>query len=82
MGACENGHIDTARMLVSEFHANVNSEDWVRAIMCFVAVCVVVVVGNVVVVAAIGRYLVSIFVTLICIISLLLHYCVGVLMML
>ena len=44
------------------------------------AVRVVVVVGNVVVVADIVTYLVSIFVTIVCIIFLLLHHCIGVLM--
>ena len=42
---------------------------------------VAVVVGNVVVVTDIGTYLVSIFVTLTCIIFLLVHHCIGVLMM-
>ena len=45
------------------------------------AVRVVVVVGKMVVVAAIGTYLVSIFVTQTCIIFLLLHHYIGVLMM-
>ena len=45
------------------------------------AVRVVVVVGKMVVVTDIGTYLVSIFVTLTCIILLLLHHCIGVLMM-
>ena len=49
--------------------------------MCFVAVRVVVVVGNAVVVADIGAYLVFIFATLTGIIYLLLHHCIWVLMM-
>ena len=38
----------------------------------------VVVVGNVVIVADIGTYLVSIIVTIVCIICSLLHHCIGV----
>ena len=44
-------------------------------------VCMVVLIGNVIVVADIGPYLVSIFVTIVCIIILLLHHCIGALMM-
>ena len=84
MLACLNGYIDIARMLLGEFHANIDIQNKVRAIVRLVLcgdVRVVVVVGNVVVVADIGTYLVSIFVTLTCIIFLLLHHCIGVLMM-
>ena len=33
MGACSNGHIDTARMLLGEFHANIDIQNEVRAIV-------------------------------------------------
>ena len=33
MSACMKGHIDTARMLVGEFHANVDIQDTVRAMV-------------------------------------------------
>ena len=33
MWACEKGHIDTARMLVGEFHANIEIQNEVRAIV-------------------------------------------------
>ena len=33
MYACYNGHIDTARMLLGEFNANVDIQDRVRAIV-------------------------------------------------
>ena len=33
MLACRNGDIDTARMLVGEFNANVDIQDTVRAIV-------------------------------------------------
>ena len=33
MGACKAGHIDIARMLVSEFHAKVDIQNDVRAIV-------------------------------------------------
>ena len=33
MWACWNGHIDTARMLLGEFHANIDIQDMVRAIV-------------------------------------------------
>ena len=33
MGACYNGHIDIARMLVGEFHANIDTHDKVRTIV-------------------------------------------------
>ena len=33
MLACNNGHIDIARMLLGEFHANVDIQDKVRAIV-------------------------------------------------
>ena len=33
MKACLNGGIDTARMLVGEFHANIDIQDTVRAIV-------------------------------------------------
>ena len=33
MKACSEGHIDTARMLLGEFHANVDIQDKVRAIV-------------------------------------------------
>ena len=72
MKACSEGHIDTARMLAGEFHASIDIQDKVRAIVRLVLcgdlrACVqwvwrgsLVVVGNVVVVADIGTYLVSI----------------------
>ena len=44
--------------------------------MCLVAVRVVVMVGNVVVVTDIGTYLVSIFVTIVCIMFSLLRHCI------
>ena len=33
MRACVNGYIDIARMLLGEFHANVDIQDKVRAIL-------------------------------------------------
>jgi len=33
MEACGNGHIDTARMLLGEFHANIEIQNDVRAIV-------------------------------------------------
>ena len=33
MMACSMGHIDTARMLVGEFHANIDIKNKVRAIV-------------------------------------------------
>ena len=33
MYACEDSHIDTARMLLGEFHANIDIQDTVRAIV-------------------------------------------------
>ena len=33
MEACSDGHIDIARMLVGEFHANIDIQDEVRAIV-------------------------------------------------
>ena len=33
MWACENGHVDTARMLAGEFHANIDIQSMVRAIV-------------------------------------------------
>ena len=33
MWACLKGHIDTARMLVGEFHANIDIQNTVRAIV-------------------------------------------------
>ena len=33
MYACVHGHIDTARMLAGEFHANVDIQNKVRAIV-------------------------------------------------
>ena len=33
MAACLNGHIDTVRMLLGEFHANVNIQSKVRAVV-------------------------------------------------
>ena len=36
MWACINGHIDTARMLLGEFHANIDIQSKVRAIVRFV----------------------------------------------
>ena len=33
MMACMNGEIDIARMLVGEFHANIDIQDTVRAIV-------------------------------------------------
>ena len=33
MWACLKGHIDTARMLLGEFHANIDFQDTVRAIV-------------------------------------------------
>ena len=50
-------------------------------VFSFVAVRVVLVVGKMVVVMDVGTYLVSIFVTLTCIVLLSLHHCIGVLMM-
>ena len=32
MHACMNGHVDTARMLLGEFHANVDNQDTVRIV--------------------------------------------------
>ena len=64
MFACAKGRIHIARMLVGEYHANIEIQTTVRAIaisrlwccasMCLVAVRVVVVFGNVVDVADIG----------------------------
>ena len=51
------------------------------ASMCLVAVRVVVVNGNVVVVADIGTYLVSIFFTRVCIMFLILRHCIRLLLM-
>ena len=36
MKACWNGHIDTARMLLGEFHANIDIQSEVRAIVILV----------------------------------------------
>ena len=33
MLACGNGYIDTARMLVGDFHANIDIQNTVRAIV-------------------------------------------------
>ena len=33
MNACSNGHSDIARMLAGEFHANIDIQDMVRAIV-------------------------------------------------
>ena len=33
MRACKNGHIDTARILVCEFHANIDIQNKVRAMV-------------------------------------------------
>ena len=33
MAACENGHIEIVRMLVGEYHANIDIQNTVRAIM-------------------------------------------------
>ena len=33
MYACSTGHVDTARMLAGEFHANIDIQDNVRAIV-------------------------------------------------
>ena len=33
MLACGNGRIDTARMLLGDFHANIDIQDMVRAIV-------------------------------------------------
>ena len=54
---------------------------WWCASMCLVAVCVVVAVGKLVVVTDIGIYLVSIFVTIVCIMFLLLRHCIWLWMM-
>ena len=68
MLACSNGHTDIARMLAGEFQGNIDIKDRVRAIVrsCLVAVCVIVVVVNVFVVADIAKYLVVIFATIVC----------------
>ena len=33
MYACMNGHVDTARMLLGEFHTNIDFQNKVRAIV-------------------------------------------------
>ena len=36
MYACQRGHVDTARVLVGEFHANIDIQDNVREIVRWV----------------------------------------------
>ena len=71
MLACIFGHIDIVRMLVIEFHANVDIQSTVRAIDSETAV----------VVAEIDTCLVFVFVAIVSLICLLLPCCIWLLLM-
>ena len=91
MVACRDGHVDTARMLLGEFDANIDNQDTVRATVSlyYVAMCEYVFSGCA---RGIGGWedgrccgywhiFGFDFVTIVCIMFSLLHHCMWLLMM-